>query len=124
MRSTFSTKQTRLAIACALALGVLSGTVGAQTLAPKDERSLVRDGSGQVLKNGSGECWHNGFGPGPTPNAECGPQPVARPVVQQFNSEPKIIPVAAAPLLVYERVTVDANVLFDFDKAALLPAGR
>jgi OOP family OmpA-OmpF porin len=123
MRNTFSRKQARLAAACALALGVISGTVGAQTMAPNDERSLVRDGSGQVVKNGSGECWHSGVGPGPTPNTECGPQPVA-PRVVQYTPEWKPVVVAAAPLAVYETVTFDANVLFDFDKSSLLPAGR
>jgi OOP family OmpA-OmpF porin len=31
---------------------------------------------------------------------------------------------AAAPLPVYEKVSLDANVLFDSDKSALRPAGR
>ena len=126
MRNTFSRKQVRLAAACALALGVLSGTAAAQTMAPNDERSLTRDASGQVVKDGFGGCWHSGFGPGPTPNYECGPQPkpIAPQVMQQFAPEPKIVPAAVAPLLAYERMTFDANVLFDFDKSALRPAGR
>lgn len=123
MRNTISRKQVRLAAACALALGVMSGTVGAQTMAPQDDRSLTRDSSGQVVKNGFGECWHSGFGPGPTPNYECGPQPIS-PRVTLFTPEWKPVVVAAAPLAVYETVTFDANVLFDFDKSQLRPAGR
>jgi OOP family OmpA-OmpF porin len=44
--------------------------------------------------------------------------------MQQFTLEPKIVPVAVVVPLVYEKVTFDANVLFDFDKSALRPAGR
>ena len=35
-----------------------------------------------------------------------------------------IVVAAAPPQSVYERVTLDANVLFDFDKSVLRPAGK
>jgi OmpA-OmpF porin, OOP family len=98
MRSTFSKKQ--LAVACALALGIVSGIASAQAPAPVSEHALVTTSQGQVWMNGYGECWHSAFGPPPAPNAVCSPQPV------------------------HEKVAFDADTLFDFDKSVLRPAGR
>ena len=119
MKTAFNTNEIVIAAACALALGVMSGTAGAQSV---NDRALVTNTSTQAWMNGFGECWHSGFGPGPTPNLACGPQPVA----QYFAPVPdkKILVVAAVPAPVYERVTFDANVMFDSGKSALRPAGR
>ncbi len=122
MKTKFSRKQVRMAAACALALGVVSGTAGAERLAPVNERALVTDTRTQVWMNGYGECWHSNFGPAPAPNVACGPQPVAQRIAPPA-ARPVVL-AAAAPAPVYERVTLDANVLFDFDKSTLRPAGR
>jgi OOP family OmpA-OmpF porin len=119
MKIAFNTNEIVIAAACALALGVMSGTAGAQSV---NDRALVTNTGSQAWMNGFGECWHSGFGPGPTPNVACGPQPVAQYVAPA--PEPKKVVAVAAPLPVYERVTFDANVLFDSNKSALRPAGR
>ena len=117
-------KQVRLAAACALALGVVSGTASGQTaFAPANERALVTGPASQVWMNGFGECWHSGFGPAPSPNLVCGPQPIAQYVVPAAQPAPVVVAAAAAQP-VREKVTLDADALFDFDKAVLRPEGR
>lgn len=140
MRTVFTKKQVAMAAACALALGFLSGTASAQSLAPVNERALLKTAENQVWMTNFGECWHTSFGPAPAPNTVCGPQPVAQYVAPAPVASapvapapaPYVAPVAKAPIViaaaapqpVYEKVTLDADALFDFDKAALRPAGR
>jgi OOP family OmpA-OmpF porin len=125
MKTSFSRKQLGLAAACALALGIMSGTASAETMAPVDQRAVVSGPAQLVWMSGSGLCWHSDFGPPPLPNTPCGPQPVAQivapaPVAQ---AAPAPAPVAA-PEPVIEKVTLNADTLFDFDKAILRPQGR
>jgi len=133
MRSTFTKKQ--LAVACALALGIVSGTASAQSPGPVAEKALVTTTQSQVWMNGFGECWHSGYGPAPLPNVLCGPQPIAQyvapapapyiaPYVAPAPAPAPVVVAAAAPQPVYEKVTLDADALFDFDKSVLRPAGR
>lgn len=145
MTSSFSKKQLSLAVACALALGFVSSAARAQApLLPPSERQLVIDTRNQVWKNGYGECWHSGFGPPPLSTAECDPN--YRPVAQVVVPAPQPVAVAApapqpAPAArpapqavvaavtparrpVVEKVTLDADTLFDFDKSVLRPEGR
>jgi len=117
MRTTFIKQQFGLAAACALALGVLSGTAAAQVL--PGEKALVTDTRGFPVKSGSGLCLHNTFGPSPQWTEGCHayvPAPMAQYVAPQY--------VAAAPLPLYEKVVFDANILFDSDKSALRPTGQ
>lgn len=125
MKTSFSRKQLGLAAACALALGIMSGTASAEKMAPADQRAVVSGPPQMVWMSGSGLCWHSDFGPPPLPNTPCGPQPVAQivapaPVAQ---AAPAPAPVAA-PEPVIEKVTLNADTLFDFDKAILRPQGR
>ena len=127
MKTSLIRKQLGLAVACALALGFASGAAQAQQLLPASERELWNDTAKQVWKNGYGECWHSAFGP-PPPAGECDPRPLAQYVAPA--PAPYVAPVApvivaaAAPQPVYEKLTLDANVLFDFDMSVLRPAGR
>jgi OmpA-OmpF porin, OOP family len=124
MTSTFAKKQAVLATACALALGLLTVSAGAQS---PNEKSLVLDTRGGPVMSGTGLCWHSASDPVPSWTAGCHaavPAPIAQYVAPV---EPYVAPVAvaaAAPLAVYEKVVFDANVLFDSDKAALRPVGR
>jgi OOP family OmpA-OmpF porin len=123
MKNTFTKKQVRLAAACALALGVVSGTASAQSFAPNNDRELWVNsvGSGeQVWMNGYGECWHSAYGPTPAPNV-CNPAKVAEYVAPA--PAPYVAPIVVAKAAVYERVAFDTNVLFDFDKSTLRLAG-
>jgi OOP family OmpA-OmpF porin len=122
MKTTFNTSEILIAAACALALGVMSGTAGAQSV---NDRALVTNTATGAWMNGFGECWHSGFGPGPTPNFACGPQPVAQYDAPAASAAPVPVVIAAAvPAAVWEKVSIDANVLFDSDRSALDAAGR
>lgn len=107
MRSTFIKRQPVLAVACALALGVFSATASAQPMDP-NEKALLLDTRGAPVMSGS-LCWHTGYGPAPLWTAGC-------------HAE-RAVPVGlyVAP---YEKIALDANILFDSNKSALRPAGR
>jgi OOP family OmpA-OmpF porin len=124
MRNSFTRKHTALAAACTLALGVFSATANAQIqdIANIDNQQRVVDSQGAVVMSGFGQCWHTGYGPAPSWTAACGGM---RPVVAAQKAAPAPVVVAAAAALpVYERVTFDANIMFDSDKSAIRPAGR
>jgi OmpA-OmpF porin, OOP family len=130
MTLSFHKKQIGLAVACALALGILSGTASAQSAndGAKD-KAFVEDSRGTVVRSGFGLCWHSGFGPPPAPSAECDPNYVA-PVAKIAPAAPKVVAALTPPPVVpvvrpaAEKLTLDADTLFDFDKAVLRPAGR
>lgn len=116
MTYSSSRKQMSLAVSCVFALGIVSSVAGAQTN-PADTGYLT-DQRGTVVRSGFGLCWHTGFGPAvPTPECDgvVAPAPMAKAV------EP-VPPVAAKPAS--QKVTLDADTLFDFNKATLRPAGR
>jgi len=135
MRNTFSKKQTCLALACALALGLFSTIAGAQL--SQDEHALAVDAGGKPVMSGFGLCVRSGFGPAPTWTVAChGPAPApvavyydapaATAAPAPFAAAPSIpaAAITAAALPAWEKVAFDANVLFDSDKSALRPAGR
>jgi OmpA-OmpF porin, OOP family len=117
MSNLLSKKQISLAVSCALALGILSGVASAQTN-PADTAYLM-DSRGVVVRSPFGLCWHTTFGPA-TYNAECDPAPIK--VADATPPPPP--PAAASPRPAGGKVTLDADTLFDFDKAVLRPAGK
>jgi len=125
MSITFTRKQLGLAVACALALGVLSGTAQAQ--AP-DEHGLVTSSDGMPVMSGFGLCVHSGFGPAPQWTLGCHEYVPVKVAQRAAPAEAPVAAVAAAGAaaapLVYETVTFDANILFDSDKSTLRPLGR
>jgi OmpA-OmpF porin, OOP family len=105
----------------------------------------TQSGTGEVWKNPYGLCWHSAFW---TPDqaiegcdAVARPAPVAAPKLappvqeiaevktapapEPVAQEPAPAPVAAAaPQPSYEKVTLSADVLFDFGKSTLKDAGK
>ena len=77
MTESFNKKQIGLAVACALALGILSGPASAQNALDAKDRAYVEDTRATVVKSGFGLCWHSGFGPPPASSPECDPNYVA-----------------------------------------------
>jgi OOP family OmpA-OmpF porin len=136
MKNSFTKKQVQLAAACAMALGIMSGLANAQsTVVPAADSALLGDTRGLVVVSQFGDCWHSGQGPRPDSTAQCDPNyraPTPTPVAQYVAPAPApyVAPAApvvaprAAPQPVYEKVTLDADALFDFNKAVLRPAGR
>ena len=115
MKTILTMKPMKLAIACALAWGVLSGVASAQTN-PADA-GYLNDQRSNVARSGFGLCWHTGTGPAVyTP--ECDPNRVPAPLAQAT------VPPAATTKPAGGKVTLDADTLFDFNKADLRPAGK
>lgn len=125
----FSLKQKRisLAVSCAMSLGLLSGAASAD-YNPTDAGYLT-DQRSTVVRSGYGLCWHSGFGPPPATTAQCDPAAAPAPLAKAAEPvAPPIVVALAAPKAMAkpaaEKVTLDADMLFDFDKADLRPAGK
>lgn len=132
MTNSFNKKQIGLAVACALALGILSGTAAAQTAVDVRDKAFLTDTRVDVVKSGTGLCWHTAFGPPPASGPECDPNYVAYvepPLAKSVAVPPPMIAALAPPakpalMPMAEKLTLDADTLFDFDKSTLRPAGR
>ena len=100
MKTSTGSKQLKLAVACALALGTFSGAVQAQGFpgfSPPETRELWVEGTKtQVWRSGYGLCWHSAFGP-PPGYGECNPAPVAQYVAPPVVVAPRPAPVYIAP---------------------------
>lgn len=85
-------------------IGLLLTLFTSVVLAQTAPQGYLTDSNGQIVRSGTGLCWHNGYW---TPaNAVEGCDPVA-----------KKAPVSA-------KITLAADVLFDFNKATLKPEGK
>ena len=110
--------------AAVLALGAVSFNASAQ----QSNEGYWAGGSGP-WKSGTGLCWKPSYWTPAMANGECDPDLVAKPAAAPVA--PRAAPAApAAPALapkpkpVAEKITFAADVLFDFDKATLKPAGQ
>jgi len=128
MTNLFTKKQISLAVSCALALGVVASSAKAET-AVADMGYLV-DQNGMAARSDYGLCWHSGVGPAPAAPNGCDTKPAPTPVAKAAAPAERTVMAAAAPAAapatkpVAQRVTLDADTLFDFNKAVLRPAGR
>jgi OOP family OmpA-OmpF porin len=118
MTHLFIRKQITVAIACALA-GAMSSALAAEI--SHADAGYLTDTRGAAVRSGSGLCWNAGTAS--AANLECDP-PAAGPVAAAVAPAPAPIALVAAPKPVAERVTLDADTLFDFDKSTLRPAGK
>ena len=106
----------------ALALAAASFNVSAQS------NEGYWSSSGAPVKNGSGNCWKPSYWTPAMANETCDPDlvkkaaPAAAPAPAPAAA-PAPAP-APKPKPVAEKITFAADVLFDFDKATLKPAGK
>lgn len=113
-------KLSKLAFIAATA--VMAASASAQSVPAS--RQATNDnwvnGTGEyVWMNGTNElCWRDAFWTPATANAKCDGALVA-----QAPTPPAPAP-AAAPAITSQKVTYQADALFDFDKAVLKPAGK
>jgi OmpA-OmpF porin, OOP family len=135
MTHDFTKQSTALAAAVALALSLLSTSAIAQEAAGPQARAAdstyLRGTGGDVPLSAYGLCWHTGFAPASPGYTEgCDPKPVAvavaMPVEPAPAPQPAVVAAAAPPPapVVLEKLTFDADMLFDFGKSSLRPAGR
>jgi OOP family OmpA-OmpF porin len=119
MTQLFTRNRISLAIAYALAIGTMSSALAAE-IAHADAGYLT-DSRSTAVRSGYGICWNAGSAS--EANLQCDP-PAAGPVAAVVAPAPAPIAAVAAPKPVAERVTLDADTLFDFDKSTLRPAGQ
>ena len=115
-----------LLIAAGLAMSVTSLNVAAQS---KD--GYWTQGGGPVWKNTVNQCWRSGYWTPAMAIAECDPDLTPKPAMKPTPPPPPVKPAmkpamkpAAKPKPVVEKVTLAADVLFDFDKAVLKTEGK
>ena len=116
-----------LLIAAGVALSAIAVDVSAQS-----NQGYWSQSTGAVWKNSTGLCWRAGYWTPAMAIAECDPdlmpKPATKPVVTPppppppKPAPPK--PAPAKPKPVAEKVTLAADVLFDFDKAVLKTEGK
>jgi OOP family OmpA-OmpF porin len=91
-------------------------------------RVYVEDTRGAIVKNPYGLCWRTGFWTPAQANCECDkdllPKEKCEPPAPRVAEAPPAPPPPPAPKPVTEKVTLAADVLFDFDKAVLRPEGK
>lgn len=121
MTNALNNKQLAITVACTLALGLLSGAASAQAN-PTNEGYVV-DQRGVVVKSGTGLCWRTGFWTPALAIEECDPDLVKKPMAAATEPAPQKL-AGMAPKPAAERVKLNADTLFDFDKAVLRPAGK
>ena len=113
-------KLSKLAFIAATA--VMAASVSAAPVAASKQTTNDNwvNGSGEyVWKNGSDElCWRNNFWTPATANAKCDGALVAQAPAASAPAAP------VAPMVGSQKITFQADALFDFDKAVLKPEGK
>jgi len=104
----------------AIALGAASFSAFAQTQG--NDGYWVSGPSGAIWKSPFGMCWRAGYWTPALANAECDPDLVPKPAPAAMTPTP--VPPPPKPKPVAEKITFAADVLFDFDKAVVKPAGK
>ena len=124
MKTSFTKKQIGTAVMYALAICLASGAAMAQT-GPPDKSGYLIDQRDNVVKSGTGLCWRTGYWTPALAIEECDPDLVKKPVAQNVQrTVAAVVPPAVAPKPAAQRVKLNADTLFDFNKADLRPAGR
>lgn len=117
-----SIKKTTVSIVVGAAMAVLgSGLV--QAAGPN---GYWTDTSGKVWKNSYGECWKAGYWTPAMAIPECDPNLVKKPEpAKVVEATPAPAPAPVGPEKpAFEKITLQAETLFDFDKSVLRPEGK
>ncbi|MEK6244063.1 MAG: outer membrane protein OmpA [Pseudomonadota bacterium] len=116
-----------LLIAAGVALSAMPFTASAQS----KQGYWTQGVEGPVWKSGFGLCWRAGYWTPAMAIPECDPDLMPRPVVTPPPPPPPPPPLvpepvkpAPKPAPVAEKVTLAADVLFDFDKSVIKPEGK
>ena len=114
-----------LLITASVALSAMSANVSAQS----KQGYWTQGVEGPVWKNATGLCWRAGYWTPAMAIPECDPDLTPKPVAQPAPPPPPPPPPPpvkepAKPAPVAEKVTLAADVLFDFDKSILKNEGK
>ncbi len=113
-------KFSKLAVFAATAVTAVSAFAQSVPASRQATNDNWVNGTGEyVWMNGTNElCWRDAFWTPATANAKCDGALVAQ------APTPPAPPAAPAPVITSQKVTYQADTLFDFDKAVLKPAGK
>ena len=103
----------------AIALSAISFGAAAQS----NEGYWTSAPAGAIWKNPFGNCWRAGYWTPAMANSECDPDLAPKPAAAPAPMAP-VAPPPPKPKPVAEKITFAADVLFDFDKATIKPAGK
>ena len=103
----------------AIALSAISFGAAAQS----NEGYWTSAPAGAIWKNPFGNCWRAGYWTPAMSNSECYPDLAPKPAAAPAPMAP-MAPPPPKPKPVAEKITFAADVLFDFDKATIKPAGK
>jgi len=109
---------TPLLLAAGIAISAMPLTASAQS-----KQGYWTQGGDAVWKNASGQCWRAGYWTPAMAIQECDPDLMPKKATPPPPPPPAAKP-AAKPAPVAEKVTLAADVLFDFDKAVLKNEGK
>lgn len=86
----------------------------------------LTDSSGKIWRNSYGECWKSGMWTPAMAIPECDPSLVKKPEPQKVvEAAPAPAPVPVGPEKpAFEKITLQAETLFDFDKSIIHPEGK
>jgi len=108
-----------LSAIAAIALGAASFSANAQS----NEGYWTSPVGAGIWKNPFGQCWRAGYWTPAMANAECDPDLVPKPAAAPAAAPAPVAP-PPKPKPVAEKITFAADVLFDFDKSVIKPAGK
>jgi OOP family OmpA-OmpF porin len=118
--------------ASSLMIGLFIGLTATMAVAQSTERSpgYWYDSSGNIWKNNYGQCWRAGYWTPSMAIEECDPELVKKEAAPMAAAKEGTVP--ATPLVppmgpekpAFEKVTIQAEALFDFDKAVVRPDGK
>ena len=93
---------------------------------PVEKEGYLIDTRGNVVKNNYNECWRTGYWTPAMAIAECDPDLVKKEAPVKAEAKPAApAPVAAAPAKpAFEKITLQAETLFDFDKSVVRADGK
>jgi len=109
-----------LSAVAAIALGAASFSAAAQS----NEGYWTSGPAGAIWKSPFGPCWRAGYWTPAMANAECDPDLVPKPAAAPAPAPAPVAPPPPKPKPVAEKITFAADVLFDFDKSVVKPAGK
>ena len=116
MKNTF----TKISISLALSL-VFSSAAFAHSV---EKEGYLIDSRGNVAKNNYNECWRTGYWTPAMAIAECDPDLVKK-EEPKAEAAPAAAPVASGPdKAAFAKITLQAETLFDFDKAVVRADGK
>jgi OOP family OmpA-OmpF porin len=101
-----------------LAASALAANIAVADEGGKANEAYVGDGTKHYIKDSSGKCVRTSSWSKETATKECNPELFPEPVAEAPPAP------APPPQPVYEKVTISATALFDFNKATLKPEGK